>query len=108
MAAGAGTYIHSLLTLPGGENVFAALEERYPAVTAEQIAAADPEAVFLSSEPFPFGEKHIQELAEATGLPAGRFHLVDGQVLSWHGASTPAGIDYAARLLAERHERSWL
>ena len=103
MAAGAGTYIHSLLTLPGGENVFGDLTEidgeRYPAVTAEQIREADPDAVFLSSEPFPFAEKHIGELATETGLPRERFHLVDGQILSWHGASTPGGIDYATRLL---------
>jgi ABC-type Fe3+-hydroxamate transport system substrate-binding protein len=108
MAVGEGTYIDALLTLPGGINVFASMGERYPAVTAEDLAAAAPEAVFLSSEPFPFADKHIEELTAATGLPAEHFHLVDGQILSWHGASTPAGIDYAAALLGRRGPQQWL
>ena len=58
-----------------------------------------PNAALLYSEPFPFEEKHREERTAATGLPAERFHLVDGRVLSWHGASTPEGIDDAARLL---------
>jgi hypothetical protein len=55
--------------------------------------------VLLSSEPFPFAERHADELAAETGLPRDRFRLVDGELLSWHGSRTPAGVDYAARLL---------
>lgn len=101
MAAGGDTFVDALLTLPGGRNVFGAHEERYPAVTAEDLRAADPQRIWLSSEPFPFEAKHIDELVIATGLPPSRFRLVDGQDLSWHGSRTRRGIDYALELLEE-------
>ncbi len=100
MAVNADTYINSLLALAGGDNVFATLAERYPEVTLAELAAAAPEHVLMSSEPYPFADKHADELAAATGLPRERFRRVDGELLSWHGARTPAGIDYADALLA--------
>lgn len=99
MSVNADTFAHALLAQAGGVNVFGDRAERYPEVTAAELAAADPERVFLCTEPFPFEQRHIDELAAATGLPAGRFRIADGEYLSWHGSRTPAGIDYAAELL---------
>ena len=100
MAVNGDTFVDALLTQAGGENVFAAHADRYPVVTAQEIAAADPALVLLSTEPFPFQERHARELAGATGLPPERFRIVDGELLSWHGSRTPAGIDYAAAVIA--------
>ena len=55
--------------------------------------------MLLSSEPFPFKQSHADELAALTGLPRERFVLVDGELLSWHGSRTPAGIDYAEQVM---------
>ncbi len=99
MAVNADTFVSSLLTLPGGRNVFADSSDRYPEIDAELLEAAHPDLVLLSSEPFPFRERHAQDLARETDLPADRFLLVDGQLLSWHGSRTPAGIDYAEVLI---------
>lgn len=93
------TFVAALLGLAGGVNVFGNAEERYPTITAEQLAAADPSGILLSTEPFPFDEKYRDELVEATGLPVERFHIVDGELLSWHGSRTPAGIDYAETVI---------
>jgi hypothetical protein len=38
-----------------------------------------------------------------SGLPRERFQIVDGEMLSWHGSRTPAGIDYAEQVIAGRH-----
>jgi iron complex transport system substrate-binding protein len=95
------TFIAALLALPGGINVFGAAPDRYPEITAEQLAAAAPDRVLLSSEPFPFRDAHAGELAAACGLPPAAFRLVDGELLSWHGSRTIAGIDYAERVLRE-------
>jgi ABC-type Fe3+-hydroxamate transport system substrate-binding protein len=100
MSVNADTFAHALLSQAGGRNVFASRDERYPVVTPEELAAADPELVLLCSEPFPFEDRHARELSEATGLPLQRFRLADGEYLSWHGSRTPAGIDYAAGLIA--------
>lgn len=101
MTVNADTFAHDLLQLAGGENVFADRAERYPAITLAELALAEPDLVLLCTEPFPFEDKHVVELAAATGWPATRFCVADGEYLSWHGSRTPDGIDYAARLLDE-------
>ena len=99
MVAGTGTFVDALLGLAGGENVFPDSAERYPTVTATELANANPAAVLLSSEPFPFRERHADELSGLTGLPREAFHLADGELLSWHGSRTPLGIDYAESVI---------
>jgi len=106
MAAGGDTFVSALLDQAGGENVFAAggvtgSGARYPEISADDLRAADPDAVFLSSEPFPFAERHAEELVAETGLPRGRFRFADGELLSWHGSRTVAGVDYADALLED-------
>lgn len=92
------TYIHGLLAEVAKNNVFANADQAYPAISAKDLREADPDRVFLSSEPFPFKVRHCEELAEATGLPRERFQLVDGERLSWHGAMTQAGLAYVGDL----------
>jgi ABC-type Fe3+-hydroxamate transport system substrate-binding protein len=94
------TFVSALLALPGGRNVFGAGHDRYPAVTVEDLRAADPDLVLLASEPFPFRDIHADELAASSGIERSRFALVDGELLSWHGSRTPRGIDYAERIVA--------
>lgn len=106
MAVNADTYAHALLTLPGGVNVFAEVPQRYPQITLPQLRHAKPEVVFLGTEPFPFRRKHIDELVSGTSIARWRFRLANGEYLAWHGSRTPAGIEYAERLIraAAPHE----
>jgi ABC-type Fe3+-hydroxamate transport system substrate-binding protein len=99
MAAAAGTYVDGLLRAAGGENALASGAEPYPRIEPEELGAADPEVVLMASEPLPFTPAHLDELAVESGLPRERFRLVDGELLSWHGARTPAGLAYASALL---------
>jgi len=102
MTINGDTYISGLLAEAGWCNVFAAAKERYPAIGGEDLRAAAPDLVMLSSEPFPFKRKHIAELATASDLDPARFRLVDGQLLSWHASFTAAGLAYAMALQAAR------
>jgi ABC-type Fe3+-hydroxamate transport system substrate-binding protein len=95
MTVNSDTFIAELLGMAGGVNVFGGEGERYPTITLQQLRDAAPDVVLLSSEPFPFADKHVGELAELLGWAPGRFVLVDGELLSWHGSRTPRGIDYA-------------
>ncbi len=99
------TFVAALLGLAGGMNVFGGADERYPTISADELAGSDPDGVLLSTEPFPFDETYRDELVEATGLPVGRFHIVDGELLSWHGSRTPAGIDYAEEVIERLRSR---
>lgn len=105
MTVNADTFISTLLALAGGQNVFGEMATRYPAITIEELRAASPDVVFLSSEPFPFSDVHAAELASELGIDAGRVVRCDGELLSWHGSRTPAGIDYAESLVAAQRGR---
>lgn len=106
MSLNSDTFVSAMLSLPGGRNVFADELDRYPEISSERLGVSNPDRVFLSSEPFPFSEAHADEISADTGLPRDRFRLVDGEMLSWHGSRTPAGIDYAEMLIREARSAS--
>lgn len=91
MSVGRDTFIHHLLTACGFVNVFAD-QTRYPTVTLQEIAALKADYLFLSSEPFPFKEKHLQQIQAA--LPTVKVHLVDGEMFSWYGSRLLKATDY--------------
>ncbi len=97
VAAGS-TFINEMLKLCGMENVFADLD-RYPEVTIEQLKALKPDMLLLSSEPYPFKEKHCQEFTEL-GVSA-RTQLVDGEMFCWTGSHLRKAADYFVALNKE-------
>ncbi|TPG72509.1 cobalamin-binding protein [Hymenobacter nivis] len=95
MAAAAGTFIDDLLARAGFANAFGALG-RYPEIAPEQLAHAAPQRILLSSEPYPFKEKHVAELQEI--CPAARIQLVDGELFSWYGSRLLHAAAYLSQL----------
>ncbi len=89
MLAGNQTFINSLLALNHFKNIADNLESRYPEVSIQDLKNADK--ILLSSEPFPFKEKHIQELQKATGKEV---VLVDGEYFSWYGSRLQKAFSY--------------
>jgi ABC-type Fe3+-hydroxamate transport system substrate-binding protein len=83
MAAARHTFIDALMTTAGLQNA-AADRTRYPALTAQDIERYQPEVVLLSSEPFPFRDRHVAEVQAL--LPGARVLLVDGEMFSWYGS----------------------
>ena len=49
----------------------------------------------LSSEPYPFRDKHIAELKALLG-GATPVQLIDGEMVSWYGSRAIAGLEYLA------------
>jgi ABC-type Fe3+-hydroxamate transport system substrate-binding protein len=82
MAAGKGTFINTMLGKAGLRNVLD--QDRYPELSAEDIKMLRPDYIFLSSEPYPFREKHMEELQQIS--PDSRILLVDGEMFSWYGS----------------------
>ncbi len=82
MLAGKGTFIDSMLQKCGLVNAFDL--ERYPEMDSAMLIAAQPEVVLLSSEPYPFKQKHIEEFQAL--LPNAAVKLVDGEMFSWYGS----------------------
>ncbi|MFZ1703000.1 MAG: helical backbone metal receptor [Saprospiraceae bacterium] len=83
MTIGHDTFIHHILSIGGFVNVFAE-RSRYPIVTWEELSAKNMDYIFLSSEPFPFSNKHLQFFSEK--LPNSKTILVDGEMFSWYGS----------------------
>jgi ABC-type Fe3+-hydroxamate transport system substrate-binding protein len=84
MSINSNTYIHHLLDKCGIKNVFSASPSRYPKISEELLQKSKPDVIFLSSEPYPFKEKHFAELQEI--CPNARIFLVDGEMFSWYGS----------------------
>jgi ABC-type Fe3+-hydroxamate transport system substrate-binding protein len=105
MTLNADTFVSALLGDAGGRNAFASAVDRYPAISPADLTSASPDVVLLSTEPFPFQPKHADELARLTGMDRDRFEIVDGELLSWHGSRTPAGIDYAEQVVERARAR---
>jgi ABC-type Fe3+-hydroxamate transport system substrate-binding protein len=81
MTVGRDTYVHDMLRVCGGANVFADRPERYPTVTLDEIVARRPAVILLPDEPFRFRPTHVRDFAASQA----RVHLVDGKPFSWHG-----------------------
>jgi ABC-type Fe3+-hydroxamate transport system substrate-binding protein len=82
------TYVHDMLRVCGGANIFADHPERYPAITLAEMAARQPQVILLPDEPFRFRRAHLKDFAPYADVPAvraGRIQLVDGKPFSWHG-----------------------
>ena len=65
-------------------------ETRYP--TLDNIGELNPNVVFLSSEPYPFKEKHLEELKAI--FPNATIKLVDGEMFSWYGSRLKKSVAY--------------
>lgn len=82
MSVGADTFIHDIMDRAGFVHVMGH-KRRYPKFSAAEAQALSPDVVFLSSEPYPFREKHIAEFSAM--LPGAAIRLVDGEMFSWYG-----------------------
>ncbi len=100
MTIGPDTYMHDLISLCGGENIYADAEGRYPEVTLEDVAQRRPDVVLLPDEPYPFTEKHEAEVIET--MPGVRIYLVDGKLMCWYGPRIPEAIRMLRALLRFR------
>ncbi|HOX83586.1 MAG TPA: helical backbone metal receptor [Chryseolinea sp.] len=96
MGTATNTFIHSLLDHLGLQNILDQ-QSRYPELTEAEIHFLQPDYIFLSSEPYPFREKHIEELQSIS--PSSKIILVDGEMFSWYGSRMLKAIPYFNSLI---------
>jgi ABC-type Fe3+-hydroxamate transport system substrate-binding protein len=83
MSVGHDTYIHSVLSHWSLKNVYSD-KARYPKTSLHELSLKKPEIILLSSEPYPFKEKHIAEVAQF--CPGANVVRVNGEWFSWYGS----------------------
>lgn len=112
MTINQGTYVHDVIRVCGGDNIFASRarryplaadlgqqperdgaktmhrDRRYPRVTLEEMAALQPQVILLPDEPYAFSEADKTDFVRFDGVPAvrdRRMHLIDGKMIAWYG-----------------------
>jgi ABC-type Fe3+-hydroxamate transport system substrate-binding protein len=112
MTINADTYVHDMLWVCGGDNIFAQRQRRfplaadlstqparlsdrdaerdlrYPRLTLQEMAALRPEVILLPDEPYLFTAADVGDFTPFVDAPAvqqQRIHLIDGKLVSWYG-----------------------
>jgi ABC-type Fe3+-hydroxamate transport system substrate-binding protein len=98
MSVGSDTFIDAMMKKAGYQNVFSA-KTRYPEITVNEIIGAAPRVILLSSEPYPFAEKHIEQLQKE--IPGTQCMLVDGEIFSWYGSRLLKAPEYFKKIFDE-------
>lgn len=96
MTVGSDTFINHILEAIGLENIFSN-RTRYPEINLNELKSS--EYVLLSTEPYPFKEKNIEELQKE--IPQCQFKIVDGEAFSWYGTHLAKREDYFKNLQKE-------
>jgi len=91
LTTGSDTFINDMLMRCGLKNIFSD-QLRYPSITIEELKNRNCELLLLSSEPFPFKQKHIDELQQQ--LPSTKIILVNGEMFSWYGSRLMVAPEY--------------
>lgn len=99
MVVGRDTFIGDMLVKLGLVNACNGPDARYPTLTDDEIVALNPAVILLSSEPYPFKHKHLEELRAL--CPQAKIQLVDGEMFSWYGSRLLHAANYFKQLLVE-------
>lgn len=95
MTVGKDTFIHEMMGWAGFENLV--LESRYPEILENDLIEYQPEYLLLSSEPFPFDDKHREYFQNL--LPGTTVIRVDGEMFSWFGSRMLKAFSYFQTLI---------
>ena len=101
MTVSRDTYVSRTLALAGLLTVGDDPHRRYPELALAPGLLAGVDLVLLSSEPFPFRERHVAEIRAHAGARCPPVRLFDGEMASWYGSRAIRAMDYLARFAAE-------
>jgi len=100
MCAGSDTFIHDILQIAGFQNKIS--RNRYPELSNDDVKNMNADFILLSSEPYPFKQKHIEEVAKLAGKS--KVILVDGEMFSWYGSRLLKTPNYLNKLIKQLSE----
>jgi iron complex transport system substrate-binding protein len=99
---GPGSFVHDLIGLGGGTNIFADVGSAYPQVGLEQVVAADPEVIILSDAAYGITVESVGQRPGMSGVAAvkqQRVHPIDDDLVSRPGPRLIDGLEAAAKLI---------
>ena len=112
MTVSRDTYVSRTLAAVGWDTVEIESKDRYPKLEFSSELVSHVDRVLLSSEPYAFRERHLDEIRkilaaadhffvptalEDTEMPV-TVSLIDGEMTSWYGSRAIEGMKHLARL----------
>jgi iron complex transport system substrate-binding protein len=99
---GPGSFVHDLIGLAGGTNIFADAGSAYPQVGLEQVVAADPEVIILSDAAYGITPESVMQrpgMSAVAAVKQQRVHPIDDDLVSRPGPRIVDGLAAAAKLI---------
>jgi ABC-type Fe3+-hydroxamate transport system substrate-binding protein len=100
MSVSRDTYVSAMLASVGWKTVPLQASKRYPEIADDDAVWHSAHRIFLSTEPYSFGDEHVAALRENKKLMQ-PVALIDGEMVSWYGVRAIAGLRYLAKLRSE-------
>jgi iron complex transport system substrate-binding protein len=100
--SGSGTFIDTIITLAGGENMGAVLEGDYAQISSEEVIAQNPDIILLADEPYGITVESVGERAGWEVIAAVQNDQVvpfDPNILSVPGPRLVDGLEMVAEIL---------
>jgi iron complex transport system substrate-binding protein len=104
--AGRDTFVNEMIELAGGENAIGPTLHKYPAIGAEQVIAARPEAVIEPAmvqgsldEQYRQARSYWRRYASVPAVINKRIYVIDGDMVSRLGPRLPLGVETIAKCL---------
>ena len=99
---GPGNFVNDIITLAGGENVFANSGAAYPKISAEQVVSANPEVIVLSDFAYGVTVESVKARKGWDGIPAiknNKVFPIDDNLVSRPGPRAVDGIEAAMKII---------
>lgn len=98
ISVGANTFIHDMLERCGFHNLLEN-KTRYPELTPADIKNLNPDVLLLSTEPYPYRDKHFAEFKNV--CPKAKIVLAEGEYFSWYGSRLLSACNYFKKFRAK-------
>jgi iron complex transport system substrate-binding protein len=101
-SVGPGNFVHDLINLAGGTNIFAQAESPFPQVSAEQVVAADPEVIILSDAAYGITIESVGQRPgwqAITAVKQQRVEPIDDNLVSRPGPRIVEGLEATAKII---------
>ena len=102
--AGPGSFVDSLITIAGGENIGAKAIAPWVQFSIEEVVSSDPEVIIVSVE-HGTAATPVEELKlhpawrETTAIKHDRIHIIDGNLIERSGPRIVQGLEELARII---------
>ncbi|MFC2003252.1 ABC transporter substrate-binding protein [Chloroflexota bacterium] len=102
--AGPGSFVDSLITLAGGENIAATALAPWIQFSIEEVVSSDPEVIIVDAS-HGSAVVSIEELRrhpiwrEITAIKQGRIYPIDGDLVNRSGPRIVQGLEEMARMI---------